>query len=318
VAQSIGAPLGAHSGDLHRWASEAFEVTPPATGRIDLRSDTPGSPRVIQHLIDTMERVLCGRPSDPTPFSVRLRCGAFVVSMLTRARFGDVDDDDFQTYLQLVVDSGAEAVEEMSVGPAHARTRRLLRQLVFAHVEATPHTLVDARGLSRVRLIFGHLQAGRRFAKGRGSVPRFGRRGVVPDEGSEAAAPTFAQVEAVRPACGDAAREAEAIVSRWIRARLLCGACYGGGYYGWHVIEGLGALTLGVIVASWRARWVAAVNGRDRLTGADVVDGVGYVDRVAGRAPSLRTRAEQLRVRYLMDEWRSQALLTSYPIVEEL
>ncbi len=309
VARSEGASLKSQTREIHQLARKAQDEMPTWYGHVRLRADVDNLQEGSQRALRVVDRIMCeGDPADSTP-SERIRNTAFVVSMLLRAKLGTIDEDDFAAFVELVAESASSATEEMSAGPATVRARRLLRQLVFAHVELTPFGKTESRGLSRMRLIGQQLTQGRRFRIGRGSLPEISTL----DEKTV----TFIQVETVKPARGEEATTVGTLISRWVRGRIACGSCYGGGYYGWGICEGLGAMMLGIVVASWRARWLAATADRDRLCAADVVGGIGFVDRVAGRVPSLRTRAELMRMKYLMEEWRMQELLTSYPLVEE-
>ncbi|MEK7731530.1 MAG: hypothetical protein AAB363_06705, partial [Planctomycetota bacterium] len=55
------------------------------------------------------------------------------------------------------------------------------------------------------------------------------------------------------------------LVRRYLSARIEGRTVFGGGFYGWSVFAGLGALWLSTAAAGWLARYHAAVEDAPRL-----------------------------------------------------
>src|SRR5205814_142821 len=100
-----------------------------------------------------------------------------------------------------------------------------------------------------------------------------------------------------------------------LRARLATHSFFGHACYDWPVLEGLGALLLGIAVIGWLGRYSAAGAGRERLETADIIEAVGVVDRAAGRARELGARSAKLRLAYLRQDAGLLRLVEAYPIM---
>ena len=103
----------------------------------------------------------------------------------------------------------------------------------------------------------------------------------------------------------DATVDDEAIddlLSRWLRASILGGRAWGAGFYGFSVVEGLQALVLNLACVGWLARVHAAGRGRSNVDLEAVGEALGRIDRSAGRAKWLGSKAEKLRLRYFAND----------------
>ena len=75
-------------------------------------------------------------------------------------------------------------------------------------------------------------------------------------------------------------------------------------------------LWLWVAVVGWVARYAAALDGRERLTFADVGYALGITDRAATRVPALGAFAERTRAVYLLRDDGIARLLQAYALWE--
>ena len=157
----------------------------------------------------------------------------------------------------------------------------------------------------RLAYRFDQLGRARRLASGVGEIPRL-VRGL--------AGGTFEQVEQVRRDETLTAEECEAMLTRYLRARIVGRTAFGHGFYGWPVLDGLRALLLAIAVIGWVTRYVAVGAGRTTFARADLVRALGVVDRNATRSPELGSRSARLRLRYLTPEQGILRLLGAYPL----
>lgn len=182
----------------------------------------------------------------------------------------------------------------------------MLRQYAFAHAEHV--SLAEMRsGLGgRWAKRWQQLHSAKQFLRG---------EGVVPNLPGFDAQVTFESVEAVGPAV-ERGEELADLVRRYLSARIEGRTVFGGGFYGWPVFAGLGALWLSTAAAGWLARYHAAVERRTSISFEDYALALGIVDRAATRLPALGTMTEKARVSYLMGDDGLARLMTAYAALE--
>lgn len=242
------------------------------------------------------------------PLSQRLLGMYHLICTLSRAKLQNVRDEEFVELLDLLAIDLPAATDELraqAAPPPSSREGKLLRMNIFAHCEHV--TLAQARRsfLAGLAYRFDQLSRARRFVRGVGPVPKL----VAGFLGG-----SFAEV--ARITCPiEVHRQIDELLTRYLRVRLLGGTAFGAGYYGWAAVDGLSALLLAVCCVDWLARYFTVTEGRAAIMIEDVNHALGVVDRTAGRARELGTRAARLRVRYLASEGGIERLVRSAGIV---
>jgi hypothetical protein len=251
--------------------------------------------------------MLCGRlvrwAGQDIPLLHRLIVAARLTGALETARLHNVRGPRFAELVDLLLKGFAAELKDLPASPT-PRQRGLMRQFAFACSEHVTLDELRASWPSRIRLRLSQLRRARAFRRGAGAVPPLPGRGGTT---------SFARIEAVGPPVGDADR-IDALLSRYLVARLESRSVFGDGYYGWPVFRGLGALWLTIAAVGWLARYAAAVAGRDSIAFDDVAQMLGVVDRAATRLPALGTLAERTRVAYLLSDDGLARLLTAYTL----
>jgi hypothetical protein len=285
VLENKGAELQSHQRDLRKMAAQLPELettTPPPMLTESLRA--------TQREVDSLDKHIDQWLRDTSlSLATRLDGLAWVIASLTKAKLENVRDSRFCDLLDVLFGALPDELDHHPVEPPTARQKRMLRLAVFARTEDPKLHIIAQQGGLRLR--WNQLQRSRRFKSGRGIAPAVG-------EGW----PTHAALEHVESivAASDADSAAiDDLVTRYLRASILGGRCWGPGYYGWPIISGLQALVLNIAVTGWLARLHAA--GREQqsidLTAARAA--LGRVDRTAGRAAWLGGATERLRLSYL-------------------
>ncbi len=188
--------------------------------------------------------------------------------------------------------------------PPTRRQRGMLRQAAFAHAEHVTLTEMRAGVLGRLGKRWHQLRCAKRFRIGRGLVPQ-----LPGFEGST----MFETVESVkRPT--ERTEEIDELLLRYVTGRLESRSVFGHGYYGWPVLNGLGALWLSLSVVGWLARYAAALEGTEAVAFDRVGLALGIVDRAATRLPALGTVAERMRLTYLLGDSGVARLLHEYSV----
>jgi len=306
VCRSDGDDLDVYQDDLADIANAVKSSLSTADDRIDLQSGTAAWQDEVLHLIGAIDRCVATAQTRSASIDQCVRQSAYVTAMLARANLTKVRGERFAELVDVLFTAAPGELASRLVKPATTRQRNLLRQLAYAYTQSATLAQMQANAGRKMRHIWQQLREARAFRRGRGRVP--------PGFASEDPL-TFRQVEAVQPVSGDDAYRAADLLARYVRSRLQLGTVSGEGYYSWPLVDGLVALWLGVVVISWHARLAAASAGRARMTFEDVVSATVLVDRTAARVPSLGTKTERLRVRYLTADHGLQSLLETYPII---
>jgi len=289
VLENKGAALPTHLNELSRMTEQLEElrgpIRPPLlTERLRADADEVAS---IQEAIDdwlTREHSL----------NVRLDGLAWLVGSLTKADLSKVRGARLEELAETLTDALPEELAYQPVeGPTSGQVK-MLRQAAFTRTDDLKIARFQRLGSLRTRL--DQLARSRRFRVGRGTVPHIGVE--WPSD------VRFADVEKVQPvqANTEDALLIDSLLTRWLRASVLGGRCWGAGYYGWPIVRGLNALVLNVAVVSWLARVHAAGAGRTTLLIDDVRAALGRVDRTSGRAPWLGSAMERMRLNFLQRE----------------
>lgn len=302
MLENKGAELPSHRRDLKRMIARVPEAD--TSGRPPMLTDQIRSARaevdaLVGGVDGWMQRV-------DIELTERLAGVAWVASSLASARLGMVRGEQLIELINLLFAALPDELRCFEHPPATPRQRKMLRQAVFARTEDPKISGMQRTG--RVRTVLGQLARSRRFAQGRGETPALGPTWL-------AGAPLEA-VEQVEPASdGDDRTLITDLIARYVRASVLGGRTWGAGYYGWPVTAGLEALVLNVTCVGWLARLHAAASGASVVSIDDVRAALGRLDRTAGRAPWLGSRAERIRLAYLRREYGAWRLLLAYPLV---
>ena len=156
-----------------------------------------------------------------------------------------------------------------------------LRLLVLEHAQTPTVADRDVRSAYRWKM----LMAACRFVSSAGRTPalREGLKSV-----------RFADIE---KSFGTLPPGGEALLTRYFRVKVQSLHFCGLAFHGRPLVEGFRNLALLYPVMVWLARWLAASDGRDRLTEADVIRAVTLVDYQYSYAPYLSWRTRLLHQR---------------------
>ncbi len=238
--------------------------------------------------------------------SRRLLGAARVTHTLQSSSFKKIRGTRLAELLDLLFDALPAECERTPLPPTDKQCG-MLRQLAFAHAEHVSLAEIRANWFSKMRKRFSQLAMARRFLRG---------KGLVPSQPHETGETSFSDVERVTIK-GDLIEFSEELLQRYLISRLKSDSVFGGGYYGWPVFKGLGALWLSVAVAGWVARHIASADKRNMVSKDDITTALGVVDRSATRAPALGAAAEQIRLTYLMNDDGIARLLFRYALFDE-
>jgi len=293
AAASRGSSLDAHSHQLARLA-EAFDTHAPAALGAAARAprlvaDRRLRPVEAEHLASRLDAWLrdAGRP-----LTDRLAGVASFLDTLATARVDRLDEARLVELIDLLaseVPASAEAIVAADHPPPDDRMRKLLRMTVFSYCEHVSLEQLRAPLGRRMAYRWSQLRRARRVASGSGAIPSLA---------TGLADTTFDRLRPVGVAA-DAADACEELATRYVRAKLLAGACYGAAYYEWPFVDGVRALLVSLAAARWIARYHAAADGRPSFTSDDFRRAIGLVDRAAGRARELGKASARLRITYL-------------------
>ena len=319
VLENKGTSLRSHVNELRRMSSQLPELNvkaplPLLTDRLRM------SQRELEVLTSRIDRWL---RDDDHALSVRLDGLAWVVSSLAIARLEQVREERFAELIDLLFSVLPQELDHHPIEPATKRQRRLLRQAVFARTEDPKINLIEKQG--RLRTTIAQLWRSRRFKSGKGVAPRIGE-GWPEHVLLDSAEHIDAAKESDGAGGGAAASERAAasltvhaiddLITRYLRASILGGRCWGPGYYGWPIIGGLQALVLNVACTGWLARLHAAGRNNTAIDIIDVRAALGRIDRTAGRAKWLGSAAERLRLSYLTMNDGLRRLLSDYALLD--
>lgn len=300
-----GAELSSHADDVRRMARLVPEVQHARRRPLMLKAQLEATGEEEQAIIRALERLL-GRVD--LPMDERLDGAAWVTSMLRQAKLENVRGKRLHDLLDLLVESFEEEIDAAPALLPTARHMKVLRQIVFAHVEDVKIGEVQGRGIGgRAITQFRRHHA---FGRGRGDVPPVGRQWPAPLR--------FEMVNGVHPATGDGEIGAiDFLLLRYARSRIMGGRAWGAGYYGFPIVAGLEALWMMLAATGWLARLHAGASGRNELTMADVQAALLRTDRSAGRAPWLGSRGERLRLAWLAESGGIRSLLRAMRLTDE-
>ncbi|MCG3137767.1 MAG: hypothetical protein HJJLKODD_01617 [Phycisphaerae bacterium] len=304
VTLSRGAELSAHASDLRRLAEQlpALRNTRPirlANGRI-------ASELEQQALIQQVDRWLANELRSPDE---RVRGFILLVQLLSDAKYDRLEDERFVELLEILI---AALPEELAVAPAIAPvTRRmevLLRQQLFAHLEALRFAEARRGWVGKLSRMLSQFRRGRQFT--RLGIDEFtessathGATGFSPREAEipqlVPGHPTisFRALYRIQQADQDRAEIGELLI-RYLRAQLLSHAFYGPAYYDWPMITGLQALAARLKVWGWLARYLAAADQQSEIHLTHAQRAIQYIARAAGISPALGSRTERWRLEY--------------------
>ena len=290
VAASKGATLASHRSELLRMAERVPETIEAPVPTL-LADGLVASEREVECVTRGLDAWL--RRSD-VPLALRLDGLAWFAQSMVAAKLAGVREERFEELVSTLLGALPDELAHLPIDPPSGRQGKLLRQAVFARTEDPKIPALAREG--RWRTTLRQLLLSRRFAKG---------KGVVPKVGSDwPASATFASVGAVLPlAASEEGGAIDDLLTRWLRSTILGRRAWGAGAYGWPIGLGLAALALNAACVAWLAQLRAAGRGAGAVSLDDVRAGLGRVDRMAGRARWLGSPAESMRVQWLaMDD----------------
>lgn len=300
-----GAELASHTEDVRRMARRLPELQQGVAPTPKLNDSLEATPEEEQLFMRAFERLL-GRVD--LPIESRLDGAAWLTGMLSQARLDAVRGRRLRDLLDLLVGSFEEEIDAAPPTPPTPRQHKVLRQVVFAHVEDVKIGEMQGRGLGgrAIKQLWQHY----RFGRGRGEVPPVGAQWPQTLH--------FELLDGVDPAVEEnQIRLIDALLLRYVRSRILGGRTWGPGYYAWPIIRGLQALWIMLAATGWLARLHAGANGRASLTIADVEAALLRTDRAAGRAPWLGSKGERLRLEWLAQSGGVRNLLHHLRLTDE-
>ncbi len=256
--------------------------------------------------VDALKKRISAWLVDPEVSILERSLGvAKLMTVLSQAKLRKVRGPRFVDLLDILIETiRAEPVEGLNA-PTD-RQRGMLRQAVLAHAEHVSMAVLRSGFRGRLAQRWHQLQAARRMLAGQGDAP------PLPGIPTTVA---FQQIESIEPAVEEGDR-IDDLLRRYLAARIEGESVYGGGYYGWSVLDGFAALFLSVAVAGWLARYLAAAGGSDHIRFSDAATALGMVDRAATRLPALGTWAERKRIEFLLIDDGLARLLATYSLCQ--
>jgi lysine-N-methylase len=217
------------------------------------------------------------------PMSLKLLRALHWLGAIEKGCLDQITGEGADEIIGALVRSAADKLPDVPVNSeAPSRFGQLfLRLLVLEHAQ-TP-TVADRGVRSAYR--WKMLVAACRFISSSGRTPAL-REGLKSVK--------FAEIE---KSFGTLPPGAEALLTRYFRVKVQSLHFCGIAFHGRPLIEGFRNLALLYPVIVWLARWLAASDGRDRLTEADVVRAVTLVDYQYSYAPYLSWRTRLLHQR---------------------
>lgn len=301
VTSSKGQTLGGHRGWLGELAGQ-INHGDESEDVADFHRGVHATAEELRTLVGRLSRWLS---DGERPMTDRLIGATHLTATLYGAKLRRVRGPRFAELLDLLLEALPLDCATQPKPPT-AKQRAMLRQYAFAHAEHV--TLAEMRsGLAgRWAKRWQQLQSAKQFLRGEGVVPN------LPGFDTQV---TFESVDAVGPAV-ERLEEIADLARRYLTARIEGRTVYGGGFYGWPVFSGLGALWLSTAAAGWLARYHAAVERRRSISFEDYALALGIVDRAATRLPALGTMTEKARVSYLMGDDGLARLMMAYAVLE--
>lgn len=313
VTASKGQALGGHRSwlsELVRRLDHRLDPNPTRQRGADVTDDDVADFQRGVHATAEELRTLTGRlcrwlSNSERPMTDRLFGAARLTTTLYGANLRKVRGPRFTELLDLLLDALPRECATRPESPT-ARQRAMLRQYAFAHAEHVSLREMRSGLGGRWAKRWQQLNSAKRFLRGKGVVPN------LPGFDTQV---TFESVEAVGYAV-ERGEEMADLVRRYLTARIEGRSVFGGGFYGWSVFAGLGALWISTAAAGWLARYHAAVERRTSISFENFASALGIVDRAATRLPALGTMTEKARVSYLMDDDGLARLVTAYAALE--
>lgn len=297
AARSQGASLESHRPWLEALVRELDHADPGDNDLPDLRRGLQATRHEISEIV---ERFVVWLRFSELPLRRRLIGAARITGLLAAASFDKVRGARFSELLDLVF-AALPGESGQTPEPPTPRQRGMLRQLAFAHAEHVSLAELRAGWFANIAKRWQQMRMARRFRLGRGALPPLAGVNVDILPARDKDIPQFHAIEEVEPAKDDA-DAVDDLLLRYLVGRLQGNAVFGGGYYGWSMFNGLGALWLSAAVAGWLARYRAVQEARNTLIFDDASFGIGIVDRGATRLPALGTLAERTRLAYLLGD----------------
>lgn len=284
VVRNLGRPVSAQKGELRELARQVVpeNVTQAAPPKLTDRTRLawPDLLRVVHALDDTLA-------APQAPVSVRLLRGLHWLNLVEQAKFDAISGERLDELLDLL--RGAAEAELppayplASLPPPTRLGRTLFRLHAGGYARIDSYTSAQGGLAGRWRLFWAAV----RLVRGTGTLPPLQERlTAVP----------FAALER---SFGPVPAEADQILTRYFRIKIeglhFCGLAY----YRIPLVEGFRSLALISPVVLWIARWLAASQGRERLTTDDVADALAIADHHHGYSPALGSFGARSRVRTL-------------------
>jgi len=221
-------------------------------------------------------------PTD-VPVSLKLLRALHWLGAIEKGCLDQITGDGADEIIEALVKSAAEKLPDVPLnGEAPSRFGQLfLRLMVLEHAQTAS---VADRGM-RSPYRWKMLLAAGRFISSTGRTPALR---------PELKSVKFADIEKL---FGTLPPAAEALLTRYFRVKVQSLNYCGVAFHGRPLIEGFRNLALLYPVILWLARWLAASDGRDRLSEVDVVKAVTLVDYQYSYAPYLSWRTRLLHQR---------------------
>lgn len=284
VRRNVGATLASHQDDLKRALRQIPEVRTSVSPRLagSLRAELAETESIIAALDRWLQR--------DVPLIVRLDGFAWLAQSLGAARFESVRGARVKELVDVLESALPQELDHLPIDRASRGQQKLLRQAVFARIEDL--TISEAAESSGLRGRLDQWRRSRQFSTGRGVLPSL-PRGWDGPVSFDAVAQFDRTVDE---------REIDDLLSRWLRATILGGRAWGAGFYGFSIVEGLQALALNIACVGWLAKVHAVGRGAGSVDLEAVGESLGRIDRSAGRAKWLGSKAERLRLRYFASD----------------
>ena len=281
VVANRGATSQAASAEIRRLANEVVltettDIPPPAVSAKE-RLDWKAVGRIVNHLDASFAE-------SSEDFLRSLLGTIFWMSLLDQSRFDKLQGERFEEFLSLIRPAAAgEVPADLDEFTEPTRAGRLMFRSILGQY-ARLETVADLEHPWQARL--RNLRGLARMSRG---------AGMLPELRDELQAVPFEQLE--EPFGWP--ESADELFTRYLRTKIRGMHFCGSAFYHWPVTEGFFALALVVPITLYMARWLAAGEGRTKLTDEDLARALAMVDHHHGYSPTLGGPSARRRIRLL-------------------
>jgi len=282
VVANLGQPVADQSKNLRQIARQLIpdgsdNIPPPRISEKE-QLDWPDTLRFVAALDEIFAQ-------SNASVTYRLLKALSLIELADQAQFTTVRGERLDDFLAIISEAAeAETPQDLSTLGEPSRLGLLQFRLLVAQYARKDTFAEQSSGWSnRLNL----LRAATRFAR---------RKGVAPPLQSAFREVAFEKLEL---SFGGIPEEAEEIFIRYFRVKIQGLHFFGSAYYDVPLVEGFRSLAMIFPSVFYLARWLAAGDGRDRLSTDDVARAIAIADHHHGYSPAFGQGNFRRRIRNL-------------------